>query len=317
MRFLFFLAACILSATMVAQTTVVLRIDHKAGQAEFDGTDGWVIPSGEQVNINRLEYYLSMFTLVHDGGQETAIEGAYVLADAFVDAVHPLGDVSGVQNVEGLKFHVGIDPDNNHADPAAWPADHPLAPQVPSMHWGWASGYRFIAIEGSAGAGGVVVHEIHALGDDNHFAAEMDVLASIENGVLTLDVEADIFGFYDNLSVAGGLINHGENGEAVLVCHNLAERVFRLPGAAGVRAIEGPAFGFDLIPREGGAELVFSQPLAARAEVQLLDLLGRPVQELVIPAGAGRFTIVDVRPGAFLISVNSGVERTTRRWIQE
>ena len=46
------------------------------------------------MDIDRLEYYLSSFVLIHDGGQQTAIEEAYVLADAFVDEVHPLGEVS-------------------------------------------------------------------------------------------------------------------------------------------------------------------------------------------------------------------------------
>ena len=95
-----------------------------------------VTPLGELVNIDRLEYYLSDMSVVHDGGQETPLNGAYVLADAFVDEVHPLGLVSGVESVEGLKFKVGIDPENNHSDPVTWPQDHPLAPQVPSMHWG-------------------------------------------------------------------------------------------------------------------------------------------------------------------------------------
>ena len=299
-----------------AQTAVALRIDHKAGQAEFDGSEGWVTPMGEEVEIDRLEYYISMFTIVHDGGQETSIEGAYVLADAFVDEVHPLGEVSGVENVEGLKFNVGIDAENNHADPAQWPANHPLAPQVPSMHWGWAGGYRFIALEGGAGINGVVAHEIHALGDDNHTPGEMEVLATIENGVLMLDVEADIYGFYNNISVAAGLINHGETGEAVTACENLAQHVFRLPGAASVSPADAGAFGFDLMPVEGGADMVFHAPVRVTTEVTLMDVLGRPVQSFTVPAGTSRQRIVDVRQGAFLISVVSGGERTTRRWIQ-
>jgi len=253
MRTLFLLSSILLTGALAAQTSVALRIDHKAGQAEFDNTGPWTTPLGEEVYIDRLEYYMSMFTLVHDGGQETPIEGAYVLADGFVDELHPLGEVSGVDNVEALKFSVGIDPDNNHADPAAWPADHPLAPQVPSMHWGWAAGYRFIALEGGAGVNGVITHEIHALGDDNHFPGETEVVASIENGMLILDVEADVIGFYNLLSVGGGLINHGENGEAVLVCNNLADKVFRLPGAASVEGPVAAGMDFALIPIQGGA----------------------------------------------------------------
>ena len=316
MRFTLSLAITLLAVSVSAQTSVALRIDHKAGQSDFDGSSSWVTPMGEEVEIDRLEYYLSMFTIVHDGGQETPIDGAYVLADAFVDEAHALGEVEGVDNVEGLKFSVGIDPENNHADPASWPNGHPLAPQVPSMHWGWSAGYRFIALEGGAGINGVIAHEIHALGDDNHTPGQMEVAASIEDGVLMLDVEADVFGFYHTLSVAGGLINHGENGEAVLVCNNLADHVFRLPGVASVEAPSVREFGFDLVSLEGGAELVFHAPLATTTDIELLDVLGRPVQKLSIPEGTVRYTIVDVRQGAFLISVTSGIHRTTRRWIQ-
>ena len=316
MRYILSFAITLFAVSVSAQTPVALRIDHKAGQSDFEGASSWVTPMGEEVEIDRLEYYLSMFTIVHDGGQETSIDGAYVLADAFVDEAHALGDVEGVDNVEGLKFSVGIDPENNHADPASWPNGHPLAPQVPSMHWGWSAGYRFIALEGGAGINGVIAHEIHALGDDNHTPGQMEVAASIEDGVLMLDVEADVFGFYHTLSVAGGLINHGENGEAVLVCNNLADHVFRLPGVASVEAPSVREFGFDLVSLEGGAELVFHAPLATTTDIELLDVLGRPVQKLSIPEGTVRYTIVDVRQGAFLISVTSGIHRTTRRWIQ-
>ena len=316
MRPFFLLLALGMSTVVAAQTSVALRIDHKAGQAEFDNAGPWTTPLGEEVYIDRLEYYLSMFTLVHDGGQETAIEGAYVLADGVVDELHPLGEVEGVESVEALKFFVGIDPDNNHADPAAWPADHPLAPQVPSMHWGWASGYRFIALEGGAGPTASVAHEIHALGDDNHFPGEMEVLATIENGMLVLDVEADVLGFYNLLSVGEGLINHGENEEAILVCNNLADEVFRLPGAAGLEAEVQAGLGFALVPFEGGADIRFDAPLQVPAEVVLLDILGRPVQHMEVSAGVQHHRIADARPGAFLVSVQTAHDRVTRRWVQ-
>ena len=315
MRFAILSLLLVLIGGLHAQTSVGLRIDHKAGQAEFDNEGPWTTPLGEEVYIDRLEYYMSMFTLVHDGGQETAIERAYVLADGFVDEIHALGEVEGVENVEALKFFVGIDPDNNHADPAAWPAGHPLAPQVPSMHWGWSAGYRFIALEGGAGINGVITHEIHALGDDNHFPGETEVVASIENGMLILDVEADIFGFYNLLSVGSGLINHGEDGEAILVCNNLADKVFRLPGAAGVETAKH-SLGFTLVPVEGGAELRFDAPLQEEAEVVLLDVLGRPLQTERVSIGTQRFRMGDVKQGAFLLSIQTRSDRATRRWIQ-
>ena len=315
-RLLAFFSFLCAAAGGFAQTTIGLRIDHKAGQAEFDASTMLVTPLGELVNIDRLEYYLSDMSVVHDGGQETPLNGAYVLADAFVDEVHPLGLVSGVESVEGLKFKVGIDPENNHSDPVTWPQDHPLAPQVPSMHWGWSAGYIFVALDGDSGPNGSEIHQVHALGDDNHQAGEMDVVASIENGVMILDVEADVLGFYNQLSVAEGFINHGEDGEAVLVCYNLADDVFRLPGAVSVSGIEHDAFDFHLVPREGGAELRFDQPLAHTAEVSLLDILGRPLHTETLPEGTTRHAFFDVHSGAFLVTITTRNHLVTRRWIQ-
>ena len=316
MRFVILSLLLVLTGGLHAQTSVGLRIDHKAGQAEFDNEGPWTTTLGEEVYINRLEYYMSMFTLVHDGGQETAIEGSYVLADGFEDEIHPLGEVEGVQNVEGLKFFVGVDPDNNAgADPTLWPADHPLYPQVPSMHWGWDFGYRFIALEGGAGANGLVVHEVHALGDDNHFPGETEVAASIENGMLILDVEADVLGFYQQLAVGSGVINHGFQGEATLVCNNLADHVFRPPGAANVETAKH-GLGFALVPIKGGAELRFDFPLQEEADVVLLDVLGRPLQTERISVGTQRFRMGDVKQGAFLLSIQTSSDRATRRWIQ-
>lgn len=306
------MATCLVPV-LSAQTNVALRIDHRVGQAQVTAPLSVVTPAGETVDIDRLEYYLSMFTLVHDGGQETVIPQAYVLADGFTDGLHALGSVSGVNSVEALKFHVGIDPDNNHADPASWPADHPLAPQVPSMHWGWAAGYRFVALEGGTADANL---EIHALGDDNHYPGETEVAASIENGTLVLDVEADVLGFFHMLTVGTGLINHGEDSEAILVCNNLADRVFRLPGAADVADKDGETLDLSLLAIENGAELQFGAACPAGTRVELLDLLGRSVQQVDVPSGVERFRLTDVRPGAFLISIQTPSGRITRRWIQ-
>jgi hypothetical protein len=44
----------------------------------------------------------------------------------------------------------------NHADPTQWPATHPLNANFTGLHWGWAGGYIFQAMDGkfkdSAGA---------------------------------------------------------------------------------------------------------------------------------------------------------------------
>ena len=73
---------------------------------------------------------------------------------------------------------------------------------------------------------------------------------------------------------------------------------------------------FDLIQVDGGVRLRFNAPLAEAVEVQLLDILGRPVGEVSISAGTRVHTLLDVNPGTFLISITSPHDRQTRRWIQ-
>jgi cytochrome c peroxidase len=47
-----------------------------------------------------------------------------------------------------LRIWVGLAPEVNHQDPAGYPAEHPLNPEVNGLHWGWAGGYVFMAVEG-------------------------------------------------------------------------------------------------------------------------------------------------------------------------
>jgi len=49
---------------------------------------------------------------------------------------------------KGMRLKMGLDYDINHGDPAAWPITHPLSTNVTSMHWGWAGGYIFQAMDG-------------------------------------------------------------------------------------------------------------------------------------------------------------------------
>jgi len=43
------------SGVMMAQTPVELRIDHKAGQVEFDAGVSLITTLGEEVEVDRLE----------------------------------------------------------------------------------------------------------------------------------------------------------------------------------------------------------------------------------------------------------------------
>ena len=51
-------------------------------------------------------------------------------------------------NYRGLRFYFGLEPAVNHTNPAAFPPDHPLHPNLNGLHWSWQGGYIFMALEG-------------------------------------------------------------------------------------------------------------------------------------------------------------------------
>ena len=104
---------------------------------------------------------------MHDTGKISQATGVYILANASQVLEVDLGSFD-VTNVEAIKFSVGVNEPENHEDPTKWDSNHPLYPKSPSMHWGWASGYRFVALEGKTGDQLNKTFEIHALGDDNY-----------------------------------------------------------------------------------------------------------------------------------------------------
>lgn len=52
------------------------------------------------------------------------------------------------QRYKGIQFTMGLDSATNHGDPSIWAANHPLNPLLNGLHWGWAGGYIFQAMDG-------------------------------------------------------------------------------------------------------------------------------------------------------------------------
>lgn len=210
-----------------AQKNVTLNITHKLGANNFAFTQAGKNDLNHDFKITRVDYYLSGFTIIHDGGMQMVVPvGKYILAKGNGNVSASLGSFN-VTNVEGIKFHVGVEAPNNNADPTQWLAPHPLAPQSPSMHWGWTSGFRFIALEGNAGATFNTTFEMHGLGNANYF--EQTVMA---NGVNTgtnvaINLDADYNQALKGININAGPIDHGVNATDLTVLQNFRDRVFK------------------------------------------------------------------------------------------
>ncbi len=271
---------CLLIAFIAqGQTHINLEINHWLGNTPFAFEQTAQNNLGNDFNVTRLQYYMSEISLIHDGGNETLIEDLYVFADAGSTTEVDLG-IQDISQLEGISFHIGVDSFMNHNNPVDLPAEHPLAPKTPSMHWGWAAGYRFVAMEGNAGSALDQSFQFHALGDRNYNKTTI-ILPTTELGEkANIHINADYTRVLENLSVEDGAIVHGSEFEAVTVLDNFKDYVFSSANLAvsnhDIHAIKS----FDILPNPSQAENIsirINSDLKDNSELIITDILGREI----------------------------------------
>jgi len=212
----------------MAQMQVNLSINHTLSGASFALNQTDQNDLMQDFEYTRVQYYINGITLIHDGGQQLALNDSIIF---FVDAASSgetteyLG-IHLITALEGIKFHVGVDSSLNHTDPSIWPAGHPLAPKLPAMNWGWASGNRFVAIEGNAGMNLSTTFQVHALEDWNYFENTIMFATPKYASYSFINIDADYTEAIRGLNVAAGIIEHGGANEAVTVLENFRDHVF-------------------------------------------------------------------------------------------
>jgi cytochrome c peroxidase len=101
----------------------------------------------ETFSITRVSWLASDFELQRDDGSWLVIANsvAWLDYDANRDSIRleiPSGEF------RSIRFLVGLNTNLNHADPAQFPASHPLNPNFDGLNWSWQGGYIFLALEG-------------------------------------------------------------------------------------------------------------------------------------------------------------------------
>lgn len=231
MKKIVLLISLMLAAVMgQSQTNVMLKINHKLGTEDF--AYGTVASNnlGHEFKAERLEYYLTQITIVHDGGTETAVPlevVALVQPGEEVSTSIALGSYD-VTAIESVKFYIGVYEPINNQDPTLFPVDHPLGPKSPSMHWGWTAGYRFIAYEGVGGVGFSQMFQMHGLGNENYFQVTSEVDVEEVGGSLVMNINGNYAAGLNDIDLAAGTISHGTTGAAKKVLENWRDLVFGL-----------------------------------------------------------------------------------------
>ena len=268
----------VMALNVSAQTDVKLTINHLLGSTPFAFNSEAENDLGDKVKLQRLEYYISGISITHDGGTVTDASDVYILVKANKIDTIELGNFD-ITNVESINFSVGVDPGVNNGDPAAWASFHPLAPKSPSMHWGWASGYRFVAIEGKSGTNFAQDFQIHALGNKNYFKQSIPTSATDVNGALVVSINADYTKAVSQIGMANGLIEHSENKEAAVCLRNFQTKVFSSLDGSGntlsARDINVPnAFGINPVPSKGEVNIVLKDNRFYHGNMIVTDITG-------------------------------------------
>lgn len=104
--------------------------------------------SQELVNFSRISLLLCDFTVETASGKRIELKDSVVFIDAAKNRLSGLIGELPEGAYRSLRFSVGPSPEQNHADPAQYAADHPLNPVLNNLLWDWQTGYIFMALEG-------------------------------------------------------------------------------------------------------------------------------------------------------------------------
>ena len=269
------------SGTLFGQTNVRLQINHMLGTSPFQFNTVASNNNNVDFEVERMQYYLSQITIIHDGGQQTLVPNTWFLIDAGTSNTFDenLGSFN-VTNVEGISFGVGVEQAVNHLDPASYSAGHPLAPQNPSMHWGWQAGYRFVAMEGKAGNNFTQSWEIHALDDALYYETTITTTGFNVGSDIVIALDGDYAKALYNIDVSTGPIVHGSFGDANRIMQNFRDHVFTPALTVGVEDEIQMDWQVGPNPVIGSSNIRVNGTFPEGAMLQLVDISGRVLESV-------------------------------------
>lgn len=301
------------SLSLAAQTKeLVLNFHHMmAGQQVTDSLVG-TNNLGNQFKFNRLQYYVDDIEIIYNQG-DTFTYPQVLLIDALAEEMTSV-DLGALDfdSITAVRFAIGVGPDANNLDPATYPAAHPLAPQFPSMHWGWAAGYRFVCAEGVGSSAFNQTFELHGLGNGNYAMQTIATSGTMSGSdTIVLDIEADYAELVTDIAVSQGPISHGETGDAFQSLKNLNNKVFKsAEGNAAMNSQELAFADLKVFPNPSNGRFIVEG--AQGATVEVYNALGSKVAHKKV-VGPTRIILQD--SGIYLMVVSQNGLSTTKKII--
>lgn len=287
MKKLILLLLVLTSFVAVAENTVILKFNHLLDGKKFVADYMASAPDGKSLfKCSMLRYYISGIKITHDGGKVTEAKGKYILVNV-ANTSPTMGDNTkfelgsfDVNSIEAVEFSLGVDSNTNHLDPATYPSSSPLAPQQPTMHWGWNAGYRFVTFEGRARTisdTATYEFQIHSLGDEIYTPVKVNVKSRLESdGIISVTLNAEYKNLIKDIDVSTGMVEHGTEGIPAQMMSNFGKNVFSEPV---VNCIEESTdqIPMSIYPNPARNLVVVSMGENIDADVVITNILGENV----------------------------------------
>jgi cytochrome c peroxidase len=224
--------------------------------------------AGEGWSVTRLSYFISGLSLQRADGQWHAVPDFCAWMNAGTDRHTTRVEDLPAGDYQALRFHVGLDPQQNASDPAVHSPGHPLNPNLNGLHWSWQGGYIFMALEGHFKASADARpqgYAFHLARDAFRTAITLPHELSLKEHVevsVRLDVAAIIHGGKAISFVKDGSSTHSKAGDplALALQDNLAGAFHLLAKETGASEFKpsAAAEGIDLPAQRTPLELAMA-----------------------------------------------------------
>jgi cytochrome c peroxidase len=176
--------------------------------------------AGELLSVTRLSALLSGAALETADGNWVEVTPGHAWIDLASGRLRwTLNSVPPAQ-YRALRFWIGPDSVENHADPAKRLPDDPLSPGLNGLHWDWQGGYIFMALEGRyrSGTGPIAGYSMHFARDPRRTQVSLATSLDLrQDRVLRLDWDlASLFRLPRPISLArDGHSTHSREQDAL------------------------------------------------------------------------------------------------------
>ncbi len=297
--------------------SVHFRINHLAKGAPLSYSLIYQNDLEQDYRFTRIEYFITGFELSSETGRMSLIDSV-CLVNAAKPAQYDLGSID-LERVDSLHFHFGVDKERNHGDPSVYPLGHPLAPRDRySMHWDWASGYRFWAVEGDADTTGDgemdVSFQYHIAIDGNYLPASLETIVQ-NNDSISFLMDIDYVDLLAGVDFRGEPVVHGGFGGPydTPLDSMLVRLRTRSCYSSGFQRVLNTNSDLDLQqtsmhPNPAHESLHIDHPYRIE-HIQILDELGRMIKD-VLPAPTHEVSIQleGLKPGVYFVRITDEKE---------